>query len=171
MERGILAAGLLGMTAAAGSPASARAAEGLNLCPDPVQVLVNVAVFLALIYPVSRFLLRPLVRTLEERERRTAGALGRVDALLEEAAELREGVEARLKQARDDARGRRAQILQRVEEEESQKLGRAREEAARRLDEARSAIADEVEAARESLRAEADALAQELASKVLGRPL
>jgi F-type H+-transporting ATPase subunit b len=172
LERGgTPAVGLLSITAAAAWPASAGAAEALNLFPDPLHVLVNVAVFLLLIYPVSRFLLRPLVRTLEERERRTEGALSRVDSLLAEATQRRESVENRLEAAREEAQGGRGEILQRAEEEESQKLGQAREEAARILEQAREAIAGDVEAARESLRADADALAQELASKVLGRPL
>ena len=159
------------MAAAAAPPTTARAAEALNLIPDPAHGLVNVVVFLLLIYPVTRVLLRPLVRTLEERERRTEGALGRVDALLEEAGRLRESVESRLAAAHEEARGGRGEIIQRAEEEESRKLGAAREEAARTLEQARESIAGDVEAARESLRAEADALAQELASKVLGRPL
>jgi F-type H+-transporting ATPase subunit b len=169
LQRGSFPGVWLVSAAIASLPASASAAEGLNLFPDPLKVAINVVVFLLLIYPTSRFLLRPLTRTLEEREKRTAGALTRMDSLLGEAAELRETLDARLEQARQQAQMQRAAVLQQAEEEERRELTEAREAAGRRLEEARSAISAEVEAARESLRAEADTLARELASKVLGR--
>jgi F-type H+-transporting ATPase subunit b len=159
------------IVAAVALPSTALAAEGLNLFPDPLKVAVNVVVFLLLIYPTSRFVLRPLVRTLEEREKRTTGALSRMDSLLGEAAEHRQTLEARLEEARQQAQAQRAAVLQEAEEEERRELTQAREAATRRLDEARDSIAAEVESARESLRSEADALARELASKVLGRSL
>lgn len=170
MNRGAsLAIALLVSTAA--WPCAARAAGELNLYPDPVQVLVNVVVFLLLIYPTTRFLLRPLVRILEERERRTAGALDRVEAMLGEAAHLRQTLESRLDEARERASVQRAARLQETESEERQILTEARDGAARTLEEARSSIASEVAAAREELRSEADALAREIASRVVGRSL
>jgi F-type H+-transporting ATPase subunit b len=159
------------VVAVAGWAVPARAAEALNLFPDPLKVAINVVVFLLLIYPTSRFLLRPLVRTLEERERRTEGALRSMDALLGEAAQLRETLEARLDEARERAQAQRAAVLQEGEEEERRELAEAREQAAHELEEARAEIAAEVDAARETLRAETENLSRELASKVLGRSL
>ena len=46
------------------------------------------------------------VRTLEERERRTEGALRSMDALLGESAQLRQTLEARLDEARERAASR-----------------------------------------------------------------
>lgn len=152
-------------------PAGAFAAEGLNLFPDPAHVVVNVLLFALLIYPTSRFLLRPLVRVLEERERRTAGALQRVDALLGEAAQLRQHLESRLDEARASATAQRAAVMQEVEREERQILTEARDEAGRTLEAARASIAAEVESARAELRSEADGLAREIAARLLGRPL
>jgi F-type H+-transporting ATPase subunit b len=164
---GSLAFALLASTA--GGPSTASAAEGLNLFPDPIQVAVNVAVFLLLIYPTTRFLLRPLVRVLEERERRTAGALDRVEAMLGEAAHLRQTLETRLDEARERAGAQRTARLQQTESEERQILTEARDGAAQTLEAARTSIASEVAAAREELRSEADALAREIASRVVGR--
>jgi F-type H+-transporting ATPase subunit b len=157
--------------AASAWPSSAAAAEGLNLFPDPIQVAVNVALFAILIFPVTRLLLRPLVSSLEERERRTTGALARVDTLLGEAAQMRETFEARMVEARERAAAQRGAVLQQAEAEERRILTEARAEAARALEEARETIAGEVAAAREELRADADALAREIASGVLGRKL
>jgi F-type H+-transporting ATPase subunit b len=150
-------------------PATASAAESLNLFPDPVKVAIHVAVFLALVYPTSRFLLRPLVRMFEERERLTAGALGQMDTLLGEAAQLRQTLEARLEEARERAHAQRLAVLQEAEEEERRQLVEAREEAARTLEQARASIQEEVETARQTLRTEAEGLARALASKVMGR--
>jgi F-type H+-transporting ATPase subunit b len=161
----------LGVVLLTGWAVEARAAETLNLFPDPIKVAINVVVFLLLIYPTSRFLLRPLVRTLEERERRTEGALRSMETLLGEAAQLRQTLEARLDEARERARTQRAAVLQQGEEEERQELVQAREEAAHKLEEARAEMATELDAARQTLRADAESLSRELASKVLGRPL
>ncbi len=152
-------------------PATVYAAEGLNLFPEPWKVAIHVTLFLVIIYPTTRFLLRPLVRVIEERERRTEGALDRMDSLLGEAAELRQTLEVRLDTAREEAQAQRAGQLQQVEEDERRELTEAREHAERRLQEARVSIAAQVESARESLRAEADGLARDLASRVLGRKL
>lgn len=156
--------------AAAIWPSTAGAAE-LNLFPDPLQVAINVALFIVLIYPVSRFLLRPLVTLIEERERRTTGVLSRVDTLLGEAAQLRETFEARMAEARARAGAQRAAVAQETEAEERRLLTEAREEAARSLEAARTSIEAEVATAREELRAEAEAIAREIASRIVGRAL
>ena len=172
LRRGVLRTfWFLGAVALTGWAAEARAADALNLFPDPLAVAINVVVFLLLIYPTSRFLLRPLVRTLEERERRTEGALRSMDALLGETAQLRQTLEARLDEARERAQAQRAAVLQEGEEEQRRELTDAREQAARKLEEARAEMAAELDAARQTLRAEVESLSRELASKVLGRSL
>jgi F-type H+-transporting ATPase subunit b len=162
---------LLGLALAVAWPSNAGAAESLNLFPDPVKVAIHVVVFLALVYPTSRFLLGPLVRTFEERERLTTGALSQMDELLGEAAQLRQTLEARLEEARERAQAQRLAVLQEAEEEERQELVAAREDAARTLEQARLSIQEEVETARQTLRTDAESLARELASKVMGRAL
>ena len=50
-------------------PVDAHAA-GLNLAPEMKLVALNIVLFVLLIYPVNRLLVQPLLRVLDERERR-----------------------------------------------------------------------------------------------------
>jgi F-type H+-transporting ATPase subunit b len=152
-------------------PTPAFAAEGLNLFPRPDVLLLNLVVFAALIYPIDRLLVRPLVRVLAERESRTAGALERTDEVVTEANRIREQLESKLREARARAAEQRAAVLARGEEEERGILDRAREEAGRSLDQVRQGVGAELEAARQALTADASELAREAAARILGRSL
>jgi F-type H+-transporting ATPase subunit b len=159
----VLAGGLL-------SPAPAFAA-GLNLTPNWPLVALDLAIFLALVWPTNRFVLRPLVRVLEERERRSAGARAQAARDLEQAASVQQELEARLRAARERAQARHAEIMAAAQEELRQQLGRSRAEAQAEGDGVRAGIAAELDPARASLRAEAGVLAREIATKLLGRSL
>jgi F-type H+-transporting ATPase subunit b len=164
--------GVCGVVLAGGvcAPATALAA-GLNLTPSWPIVALNVGVFLLLVWPTNRFLLQPLVRVLEERERRTAGARAEAARGAEQVAALQQDLEARLRAARERAQARHAEITSAAQEETRRVLARAREEAAAEIESVRGAIAAEAEAARSALRADATALAREIAAKLLGREL
>jgi F-type H+-transporting ATPase subunit b len=152
-------------------PATASAAEGLNLFPRLELLVLNVVVFLLLIYPVNRLLLQPLVRVLQEREARTVGALERAESFVREANESRAQFEGRLRQARNRAAERRNRALAEGQAEMQRVLERAREDAAQELDGVRAGVASELETARETLRTDAGTLAVEAAGKILGRPV
>lgn len=132
---------------------------------------LDVAVFLMLVYPTNRLLLQPLVRVLEERERRTAGARAEAARDLEAGAGLQQDLEAQLRAARERAQARHAEIAAATQSETRRVLVRAREEAQAEVESMRATIAGELESARGTLRAEANILAREIAAKLLGRPL
>lgn len=151
-------------------PGTALAA-GLNLAPNWALVALNVAIFLLLVYPTNRFVLQPIVRVLEERERRTAGARAAAGRDLEAGAALQSDLEARLRAARERAQARYAEVSAGTQGEARRVLGRAREEAQAEIETVRVAIAGELESARGTLRAESNDLAREIAAKLLGRPV
>ena len=80
-------------TGIAVQPGIARAAEGLNLFPDPTFLIANLVLFALLVYPVNKLMIGPLVRILRERDERTAGSTDEADALLAQAASEREQLE------------------------------------------------------------------------------
>ena len=148
-----------------------RAAEGLNLVPDPVILGMNLVLFVVLMVPIYRLLLKPLVTILEQRDARTAGALARAESMTEQSGSVQDALQERLAAARRDAIARRSEILAAAEGEERGLLGQAREEAAAAVDAVRTAVAGELEAVRRSLESDVRELAREVAGRVLGRSL
>lgn len=160
-----------GLSGALGIPWVAQAAGALNLSPNPVILIADVVVFLLLVYPTSRLLLRPIVRIIEDREKRSEGALAGAESLSLEAVELQRELEVRLREAHARAQGRRAEVLAEAEEAQRESLDHARDDAGRIVDSVRRSVADDLSAARTSLADEARTLAREAASRILGRAL
>ena len=156
--------------ASAGLPATAHA-SALNLVPQVELVALNLVLFVLLIYPVNRLLVQPLLRVLEERERRTSGAEYEVESLQGAAREARSALEAGLLEGRGRAQARRAAILSAGEEQERAVLEAARDDAVRNIESVRAAVQSELDAARAALEADTRALAREAATRILGRPL
>ncbi len=134
-------------------------------------VAVNVLLFLALIYPVNRWLLRPMVDLIHERERRSSGTADEASSTREDVQRLRLEVEQGLRSARERAAGGRSEIAMAGQQQEREVLARAREEAVRTIDAVREGVARELETARSALREEVGALAREAAAKIIGRSL
>lgn len=155
----------------AGAPSLAEAASELNLFPDPRHVLLNLAIFLALVWPTKRFLLDPLLGVLEARAERTAGALEQAEGLLREAAETRKGFETRLAGAHAEAEARRTELLAEGEAQAREAVQAARDDAARSVEAVRETVSTELTEARRSLREDAATLASEAAGRILGRAL
>ncbi len=151
-------------------PVSANASE-LNLIPDAGVVATNVALFLLLIYPVNRLLVQPLLRVLDERAARTAGALEQSRRLADDARATRTDLEARLTEARARGQARRAAILSDGEVQERALLEAAREEASGIVETVRQAVQSELIEARAALQTDSRALAREAATRILGRAL
>jgi F-type H+-transporting ATPase subunit b len=152
-------------------PASAQAADGLNLFPQAELVALNVVLFLLLIWPVNRLLVQPLLRVLDERERRTAGAESEVEALRTSARDARKALEAGMIDARGRAQARRTAILAAGETDEHAVLDAARNDAQAAIDSVRAAVESELAGARAALEADTRALARDAATRILGRPL
>lgn len=152
-------------------PAQVFAAGSLNVIPDLRLTAANVIVFLAIIYPTHRFVLRPLLRIMRERVAAVEGTAARAAAVREDALGRRSELEERLATARARAQAERARILGEGEAEGRGLLDAARGEGVAAIDEVRAAVADELAEARSALADEATGLAREAAESVLGRAL
>lgn len=160
------------LAATAALPAAARAAEGgLVLTPDPLLLVALMLLFVALVLPVNRLVFMPLLRVLDQREERIAGARKKAEGLERQAAESLARYEQAVRSTRDEADGERRALLERVRAEVARETGAARREAEQRIEQARSEVGAALESARQSLRSEARELARQAASQVLGRAL
>ena len=183
LPRAVAAAALLAFT-----PSLAAASEGgLTILPDLPPFMSGIAeaigapvgwnlVLLLVLFPmliplVNGFVLKPLLRVLDEREARIAGTRAKADKLEQDAAAILLRYEQSIQSAREEGeRGRRA-LLTEVRAETQREIGSARRDAEVRLEQARGEITASLASARDSLRNEARELARQAASQVLGRAL
>ncbi|HBB39846.1 MAG: hypothetical protein COW73_06565 [Nitrospirae bacterium CG18_big_fil_WC_8_21_14_2_50_70_55] len=133
------------------------------------SLFIQAVNFLVLLGVLNWVLYRPILRALEERRRKTAGARGQVESVEEQGAELMAAYEADLAVARAQARSRyqahRDQAVSAAEAAVAQAKAKAEAEWARH--------AEELARRRQELEAELAAseavLAREIAAKALGR--
>lgn len=152
-------------------PGTASAAGGLEIFPDPTQLLLLVAFFAVLVYPVNVFLVRPLLRVLEEREERIDGARDRAGRLAEQAEESLARYRADIDAAKADAEQQRRSLVEAARDEQTSLTRGARAEAEQQIEAARAEVGAALEQARDSLRGDAEVLARQVVERILGRPL
>jgi len=160
-----------GVFAAALLPAAAHASGDLVLIPDPPMLVALIVLFVLLIAPTNRLILKPLLRVLDEREARTIGTRARAARLEEEAREVFERCEREIAKTREEADRARRGTIERVRGEAQQLTDAARGAAERTLESARGELSGAFEEARRGLRAQSQDLAREAAARVLGRSL
>jgi F-type H+-transporting ATPase subunit b len=159
----VLAVGLLM------APGTASAAGGLEIFPDFEQLAILIVLFAALVYPVNAWLIRPLLRVLEEREDRIDGARVRAARVTEQAEESLARYRADIDAAKADGEQQRRRLVEEARAEQTQLTRAARKEAEQQLEAARDEVGSALEQARASLRADAEALARQAAERILGR--
>jgi len=142
----------------------------LKIPPD-YTFLVQIALFVVLWIVLKRLWFDPALRIVQERKRRSEGALDEARAIQAEAERLRAEHARSLEEARVEAQREMHDILRRAEVEQKQLIGEAQQAADRTLADARAQIASDVSSARQSLRDSAHEIARLVAEKVLGRPV
>ncbi len=149
---------------------TASAAEGgIVLWPDPLMLVVMIALFAALIVPVNALLFRPLLRALDLRVDRTTGTRERAEKLAASADEILAKYEQAVNDVRIEAEQARRAELASARSETAARTAEARAGAEREIERARHDVSAALAEARTKLRAEAEPLAREAASRVLGR--
>lgn len=162
-----LSAGALALAAA-----PARAAEtGIEIFPDPHILIPLLALFAALVWPLSAVLWRPLLRVIDERRERIEGTRARAQKVAAEAEDVLGNYQRAVEQARRAAEADRRELLDGTRHDQTQITGAARRSADAEVAAARARVARAVEEARAELQRAAQELAREAAARVLGRPL
>ncbi len=162
-------AALIALLWASGAAASEG---GLVLLPDLYSKFpLLIAFFVLLIFPANALLLRPILRVLDEREKRTAGTRSRAKKIMEDAGEVLANYERAVRDVREEAETSRKQYLAEARGEHASLTAAARSDAKGEITRARSEIAAAVDESRVSMRAQVETLADEATARGLGRSL
>jgi len=134
-----------------------------------LTIVIQVVQFLLLLFFLNRFLFRPTINLIEEREKK-------ITTWKEETKNFHESMQARLQsyesqivEAKVDAQAQQELVTEELQKEEDKKLEAVSEEAVRTVASTREKMQEETELLRGQLREQAEEMSQLLAEKVLGR--
>ena len=134
-----------------------------------LTIVIQVVQFLLLLFILNRFLFRPTINLIEEREKK-------ITTWKEETKNFHESMQARLQsyesqivEAKVDAQTQQELVTEELQKEEDKKLEAVSEEAVRIVVSTREKLREETEALRVQLREQAEEMSQLVAEKVLGR--
>ncbi len=133
--------------------------------------VVQIINFGILVLVLNVFLYKPIRKVLSERRLVIDGARDKAASVDQEVQEKMARYEARLRDAKTEAAGRRAEALKQAQAEEATVLEKARKEAADSLSTIREKVAKEAAEARALLTRQAEALSGDICEKILGRSL
>ncbi len=133
--------------------------------------LLQLGLVIVLAFLLSTLLIKPILRTFEERENLSVKPVEESRRILSDAEEKSRGYDEALRKGAAEALARKRRSM-----EDSSRAGRKQveavvEETNRKVEELKGRIASEKESAAALLRAEVSQLSAEIARKVLGRPV
>ena len=132
---------------------------------------LQMALVLFLVFVLSSTLIRPILSTFKEREKRTTQPLDESRSLLAEAERQTATYDESLRKAAADALAGKRKRMEESSKAERKRIEETMEEGNRQVEALKTRIAAEKEEASAALRAEVSRLAGEIAGKVLGRPV
>lgn len=132
-----------------------------------VRALPTFVIVILLHWYLKKVLFQPLEKVLDERRRKTQGAVEASEASLAQVHSKLEDYEKSLNAARAEIYAHQETRRQALSDQQSKAVEAARAKAAERIAAAKAAIAAEAAAAQSSLAAEADRLASQMANLVL----
>jgi F-type H+-transporting ATPase subunit b len=124
-----------------------------------------------LVLVLNIFLFKPIRKVLADRRQVVDGAREKAAAVDLEVQEKMALYEIRLRDAKAEATGRRAESLKQAQAEETWLLEKARTEATASLGTIRDRVAKEAADARSLLKQQAELLSGDICEKILGRSL
>ncbi|WP_148135246.1 F0F1 ATP synthase subunit B [Candidatus Formimonas warabiya] len=133
--------------------------------------LVQLVCFVVLVFLLKLVAYKPLVKIMSERKKYIAEQINASEASREAAEQIKTGLEAELKKAREEAHAIVEQATKNAESLKDEILASAKSEAAKELQKAREAIEVEREKAVATLRHEVATLAVLAAGKILGKAI
>ena len=132
-------------------------------------LIIQMIVFLILIWVTMKFVWPPIMAALDERAKKIADGLSAADKAKSELAVANKRVEAQLSAARDDAAKRLADAERLAQQMVEEAKTRASEEGAKIIASAKSEAEQEAVKAREALRDQVAGLAVKGAEQILRR--
>jgi F-type H+-transporting ATPase subunit b len=132
----------------------------------PIVFLLIVLTFL-----LNRLFIRPLGKTLEERDRLITGAQREAEEIRRASQEKTLEFERKLREARREADLQTAHVKAEAIGEKNQLVSSQRETTEKMLREARTEIRAKTEEARQTLESQAKVFARHIASRILRRPV
>jgi len=140
--------------------------EGLQI---NFTLVVQAIIFIAAIFIVTGWIIKPILRVIQERQNRVDGFHAEAGSFTAEFDQLKGDYEERLKEARQKARDIREELRRTGLASRERMLEQARQETQKYLDEIRAGLVAQIEEARSTLGMEAERLSREIARKILGR--
>jgi len=135
--------------------------------PIIIRAIPTFVLVWLLYFFLKKVLFQPLERTLEERRKRTLGAVADAEAKLAEVEKKQAGYEQSLMDARSAIYQEQEAHRKRLAEDQRAAVEGARGRMAAQVTEAKTLIGAEAASAKDSLGAEAERLAEEIASALL----
>jgi F-type H+-transporting ATPase subunit b len=132
-------------------------------------LFVQFALFLIMLFMLSRLVFRPYLKLRDERHKGIEGAREEATKMQERARAVNADYDANLTRARQRGAEERQRLRSEAAGYERQVLGAARDESQKALEGARAKIAAEASAARDKLAAESSTMARQIVTKILGR--
>lgn len=149
----------------------AAAAGDLELMPTGWITAILLVAFVAIVFPLNGLIFRPLLRVMDEREDKIAGARRRAAHVEGEATDALARYEDALRGAREESMLERRAQLEAARSDLLTTTRRAKAEAMQELENAREELDASLRDARETLREGSEELARLAAERILGRSL
>jgi F-type H+-transporting ATPase subunit b len=127
---------------------------------------VNFLIFMVLI---NKFLFRPLLKLMEEREGELSGIYSEAEALKKKAESILKEVDEVLEKAKEEAKKLIDSAVKEARQEREKIISMAQEEATAKIESAKKEIWESFEREKEKIEAEADKIAEEIVKKIIGR--
>ena len=134
-----------------------------------LTIVIQVVQFLLLLFILNRFLFRPTINLIEEREKKIITWKEETKNFHESMQERLQSYENQIVEAKAQAQEQQELITEELKEGEDKKLDAVSEEAVRIVVSTREKLREETEALRVQLREQAEEMSQLVAEKVLGR--
>ena len=134
-----------------------------------LTIVIQVVQFLLLLFILNRFLFRPTINLIEEREQKITTWKEETKNFHESMQERLQSYENQILEAKAQAQEQQELVTVELQKEEDKKLEAVSEEAVRIVVSTREKLQEETEMLRGQLREQAEEMSQLVAEKVLGR--
>ena len=141
--------------------------SGIEIVPG--LLIVQVVIFLFVLWFLNKVLFKPILRILQGREEKIEGSLSEADGTEKKAEKTLEQYNEKFRQARKEALELKRKLILEGTEKKEAAIDKARKEAQGFLEEMRRNIAEEAKQTQKTLHQQVDAIGQIMAQKALGR--